>query len=126
MRRTILLVTMVLAGACADERKEYAGLELDVISASPTPPSVQPDAITLVAGQAVLVAATPLSSGRDYDDGDQLTLTPDDGDVFDVYAGTEQREFVLVGLRPGRSCLEVRVQRRREDCIDVRVLSADE
>ena len=55
-----------------------------------------------------------------------VTLRPGDDEIFDVYHGEGDGEFVLVGLRPGRSCLRVRIGRREQECIDVRVLAPPE
>jgi hypothetical protein len=123
MNKYTWLIPLVLAGACADDRKVYAGLDFEITSATPDPVSIRSDRITLVAGEAVRVTATPVSSERDYTRGDTLALRAEDEAVLEVYAGQDDREFVLVGLTPGTTCLSVRIDRREEDCIDVRVLA---
>jgi hypothetical protein len=120
------LLVLVCTG-CADDRKEYAGLSFDVQSAPPLPASVESDRIELVVGVAVQVGVEPVSTGgREYSEDDLLALRADDADVLGVYATEDARTFVLVGVREGDTCLQVKINRREQECIDVRVLAADE
>lgn len=122
-KQRVVFVALML-GACA-EGKEYSGLSFDIQSAPPVPVSVESDRIEIPVGIAVQVEVEPLSHGRHYSSEDLLTLRADDPDLMGVYAGQHDREFVLVGLREGSTCLEVKINRHQEDCIDVRVVSAD-
>ncbi len=123
-RISCALAALVLMACVRDEK--YDGLSFDVQSSPPVPVSVEGDRIELVAGIAVKVEVEPRSSGRSYSSDDQVNLRADDGDIFEVYGAEDPREFVLVGLREGESCLEVRINRRMEECIEVRVLPAEE
>ena len=125
MRRARWILWAALCASCADT-KDYAGLEFDVQSAPPIPVSIESDRIELTAGIAVQVEVEPLSSGRSYTDNDVVTLRADDDDLLAVYSGEHAREFVLVGLREGRTCLEVKINRHQEECIDVRILPPEE
>jgi uncharacterized protein YggU (UPF0235/DUF167 family) len=111
--------------ACVRDEK-YEGLSFDVQSAPPVPVSVESDRIELVAGIAVKVRVKPESDGRSYSSKDLVTLRADDSAIFEVYSAEDAREFVLVGLREGASCLEVRINRRAQECIELRVLPAVE
>lgn len=111
----------LLLGACGADHHEYLGLDIEVVSAPPTPVSVQPDRIEMVAGLAVQVSARPLFRNPHPHDRNQLTLRAEDEDVLDVFRGDEQGEFVLVALSAGRTCLWVIVDREDHECIDVRI-----
>jgi hypothetical protein len=96
-----------------------------VQSAPPLPVSVESDRIELVAGVAVKVAVAPRSTGKDYSSHDVLSLRAGDDEVLGLYAGEGEREYVLVGVRAGETCLEVKINRHDEECIQVRVLEAE-
>jgi hypothetical protein len=120
-----ILLSSLCVMACVRDEK-YDGLSFDVQSAPPVPVSVESDRIELVAGIAVKVSVKPESDGRSYSSKDAVTLRAEDSAIFEVYSSEDAREFVLVGLREGNTCLEVRINRREEECIEVRVLPADE
>lgn len=124
--RSLLLLACVCAG-CDDDNPHYAGLSFDVQSAPPIPVSVESDRIELIAGLAVKVGVEPLSSsGTDYQARDLVTLRADDADLLAVYGTEDAREFVLVGLREGDTCLQVRIDRVERECIEVRILPSGE
>lgn len=115
----------VLAAGCAEDRLVYSGTEFEVQSAPPSPVSFEPDRIELMAGVAVKVRAIPHSSGElEYSDRDLLTLRAAAPNVLEVYSTENEHEFVLVGAEVGQTCLEVTINRKREECIDVRVLAS--
>ncbi|MFT3923335.1 MAG: hypothetical protein QM778_12445 [Myxococcales bacterium] len=119
-----LFLALALLSACAEDRAVYSGMQFDVQSAPASPASFEPDRIELVAGEAVKVLARPRSSGEiDYDDTDILVLRSGDPNVLEVYYTEDEREFVLVGSEAGQTCLEVLINRHREECIPVRVLA---
>ena len=129
MRRsfaTALCIALSLCAGCADDDPEYAGLAFDVQSAPPVPVSVESDRIELIAGLAVKVGVQPISSGRKYTDHDLVALRADDADLLAVYSGEDEREFVLVGLREGRTCLQVKLNRQERECIEVQISPAEE
>lgn len=117
------LLAALASAACDDDSPRYAGLEFDVQSAPPSPVSVESDRIELSAGLAVKVGVDPISAGgAEFTRRDKLALRADDEDVFAVYATEDAREFVLVGLREGETCLQVKINRQERECIDVRIL----
>jgi hypothetical protein len=126
MRQTApLFLFGLLTSACAEDGLVYSGTEFEVQSAPPAqaPASFEPDRIELVAGVAVKVLAIPHSSGEvQYQKRDLLTLRPENAGVLEVYHTEKDHEFVLVGVEPGQTCLEVTINRDRLECIDVRVL----
>lgn len=105
---------------------EYAGLDFDVQSSPPVPVSIESDRIEIPAGIAIQVAVRPLSEGEPYSASDHVLLRSDDPEVLAVYATTNGRQFVLVGLRKGKTCLQVKINRHEKECIDVRVLAPEE
>lgn len=124
MRAGLAIFLCALSVAACTKDEKYEGLAFEMQSAPPIPVSIESDRIELVAGVAVKVRAKPLSEGRAYTKDDLLSLRADDENVFQVYGAVDPREFVLVGLREGRSCLQVSVKRIDEECIDVRVSAA--
>lgn len=123
-RLMFALAALTLMACVRDEK--YDGLAFDIESSPPVPVSIESDRIDLIAGIAVKIEVAPRSAGRSYSSKDQVNLRADDSDIFEVYGAENPREFVLVGLREGETCLEVRINRRLEECIEVRVLPADE
>lgn len=123
----VLTLTVALAAlvACGDEEREYAGVEFELLSAPPIPVSIHVDRLELTAGVAVKVEATPQSSGRSYTKRDRIDLRSSGPELLAVYPSEEsERQFVLVALRPGDTCLEVLVNRHSEECIPARVRPA--
>ncbi len=117
------LFLCVLATACADDRLIYAGCKFDLQSAPPSTASFEPDRIQIVAGEAVKVRVMPRSSGElRYTRGDLLSMRPESENILAVYSTEQEREFVFVANEPGQSCVEVVINRRREECIDVHVM----
>lgn len=121
---TIALCALALAACIRDEK--YDGVTFVIQSAPPVPVSVESDRIELVAGIAVKIEVKPHSGGRSYSSKDVVALRANDNLIFEAYGAEDPREFVLVGLREGDSCLEVRVNRREEECIEVRVLPGEQ
>lgn len=120
-RARLALALALLAFGCAPSA-DYDGLSFEAKSAPPVPVSFEPDRIEIPVGIAVKIEVTLHSEGRRYDEDDLLTLRADDEDVLEVYNAGSDREFVFVGLREGDTCLEVRVNRKEKECIEVRVL----
>lgn len=121
MKRMFSLCALLAFAACGDDGPRYAGVEFDVNSAPPVPVSLTNNAIDISAGISVKVEVTPLSSEDRYTNRHQLDLRPRNPDVLFVYLTEEPRNFVLVGVRPGESCLEVIINREEQECIPVRV-----
>ena len=121
MKRVLCSCALLALAACGDDGPRYAGLEFDVISAPPVPVSVTNNAIDISAGISVKVEVTPLSSEDRYTNRHQLDLRPRNLDVLAVYLTEDPRNFVLVGVRPGETCLDVLINRDEQECIPVRV-----
>lgn len=124
MTRWSFLLCAALTAGC-QEGTRYVGLSFDPQSAPPAPVSFEPDRIEIPVGIAVQVEVHPQSSGDGYDKQDLLSLRADDEDLLGVYATEDEHQFVFVGLREGRTCLEVRLNRTERECIDVRVVPVE-
>lgn len=122
MKRAKWGFALVLFALGCAPKTEYDGLSFKPQSAPPVPVSFEPDRIEIPLGIAVKVQVTLHSDGREYDSDDLLTLRADDDDVLEVYSAGNGRNFVFVGLREGDTCLEVKVNRKEQECIEVRVL----
>jgi hypothetical protein len=119
------VILSVLVSACAEDRQVYAGTEFEVQSASPSPASFEPDLIQIEAGQAVKIRAIPLSSGElSYTDRDLLSLRAQNLGALEVFSTEQDHEFVFVANEPGQTCVEVTINREREECLPVRILQA--
>jgi hypothetical protein len=123
-RWSLLLACTALALGCAPGT-DYDGLTFDPQSSPPVPASFESDRIEIPVGIAVKVKAKPQSHGRNYESDDLLSLRPDDDDLLAVYSTSDARSFVFVGLREGETCVEVRINRHEQECIDVRVIAAE-
>jgi len=123
--RSQIAISMLclLAAACAEDRLIYAGSDFELQSAPPSTASFESDRIQIVAGEAVKVRVLPRSSGElDYTTNDLLAMRPQDANLLEVYSTEREREFVFVANEPGQTCVEVIINRHREECIDVRVM----
>jgi hypothetical protein len=122
MKRLTIAGLGLLLWACEDDQPRYTGLELDALSSPPESVGLTVDRIEIPAGIAVQVKATIHSTGQNYHADDLLVLRSDDDDVLTVYATESAREYVLVGVHPGATCLNVKINRAEKECIEVRVL----
>ena len=120
--RIATLMLCLLATACAEDRQVYAGSDFELQYAPPSTASFESDRIQIVAGEAVKVRVLPRSSGElDYSPDDLLSVRPQIASILEVYSTEREHEFVFVANEPGQTCVEVIINRRREDCVDVRV-----
>lgn len=127
MTGRVLTLAVMLAAlvACGEDEREYAGVEFELLSAPPIPVSIHVGGLELSAGVAVKVEANPQSSGRSYTKRDRIDLRSSGPEVLSVYPSEEgDRQFVIVALRPGDTCVEVLVNRHSEECIPARVRPA--
>jgi hypothetical protein len=115
----LCFATALLLG-CA-QGPEYAGLAFDVESAPPVLVNIQSDHITLVAGVAVQISVAPLSSEEDFDDDVRVALRGANPSLLEVFAGKGDREFVLVAVAAGDTCLNVALNRKDQECIPVHI-----
>lgn len=118
--RKLSLIACLLACACAED---YAGLDIELLSAPPQSVSIDSTEIVLPLGVAVRIHTSPQSSSRrDYERNEPVRLVSQDPSVLGVFGSDGRRNHVLVGVREGQTCIAVYVEGAREDCIPARVL----
>ncbi len=118
-----LLVVATCVGVSCGPEFDY--LDLYVVSEPAFAVDVGSDAVRLPAGATVVVTAHPRSSKRkDYDSNTDLELNSENDAVFAVNPGLHRNEFAFIGISPGQTRIEVRVDGHLEDHIDV-VVTAD-
>ena len=120
MKRLCLLP--LLLAACGPR---YDGIELELYSAPPVPVRVHATEIELSVGIAAAIDVRPLSSNQfDYYESDQLDLRSQDRDILRVEPTESPRRFVLIGVAPGETCVDIEVDYDERGCIPATVLAA--
>ena len=103
----------------------YGSIEFEPLSTPPVSVTVRSFLIEMPEGVAVVVRATPISDSREeYESGDKVDLFSRDRDVLTVHRRDHRREFVLVGVGAGSTCLEVEIDGQPQECIDVEISGA--
>ncbi len=113
------VVSLVALAGC--DGQEYSHIRFEAVTSPPLQASVTSDKITIPAGIALQVLATPVADGVSYDSHDRLSLVSDDDSVLRVFGTASRNQFVLSGFDEGSTCLEVRINGSREDCIRVSI-----
>ncbi len=114
------LVALALAGLGC--QPSYDTISLSTESNPPAPVTVRGNRVEIPAGTAVVVQAELKSQTReDYPGNGELELFSSDKAVFKVYPRSNDEEFVIVGIAPGEACIDVVVDGRLEDCVEVTV-----
>lgn len=100
----------------------YDTISLSTESTPPAPVVVRGNRVELPAGVAIVVSADLQSETReDFPGNGELELFSSDKAVFEVYPRPRDEEFVIVGIAPGQACIDVVVDGRLEDCVEVSV-----
>ena len=119
--RLLGLPLLLLIAACGPR---YDGIEIELHTEPPVPVRVSNDEFELPAGIAVAIDVKPLSSNQfDYYNSDQLELRSDDRQVLRVEPTENPRRFVLVGVNPGTTCVQLEVDYEKHGCIPATVLA---
>ncbi|HFE45757.1 MAG TPA: hypothetical protein ENJ18_09765 [Nannocystis exedens] len=115
------VLVLSLGGACLPD---YGSIEVEVGSSPPVPVSIRSRDFQVPVGISVLINVTPISdNNNEYVETDTVELTSQDRAILDVEPGPEDRSFVLVGVDPGSTCVEVAINGSVEDCIPTEVLA---
>jgi hypothetical protein len=121
--RTITLAALSLGAIACNP--DYQTVRLTAESNPPAAVNIRGNRVELPAGIAVVVEAELVSrTNEDYPGRGELELYASDPNIFEVYPRPNHEEFVVVGINPGEACMEVVVDGRQEDCIDVTVTAA--
>lgn len=120
MTHKFLPLALLLA-ACGPR---YDGVDITLHSEPPVPVRVSDNEFELPAGIAVAIDVKPLSSNQfDYYESDQLELRSDDRQVLRVEPTENPRRFILIGVAPGDTCVQLEVDYQNHGCIPAAVLA---
>ena len=120
-RATVLFVAMASLAGC---QPEFSTVELEAVSSPPVGVTtvVRDDEVEVPAGVAIAVEVTPLSgNSTPYSGEDKIRLHGRDESVLDAEPTEERRVFVLIGVSPGTTCIEVEINGSEKTCIDATV-----
>ncbi len=99
---------------------EYDSVDFRVISDPPVDVIVKSDSIELTSGVVVMVKAKLLDDdGDEFASGDDVQFVSQNISVFTMRNGVEEREFALIAVSPGQTTLEVQVDGKVKDRLDV-------
>lgn len=124
MKRVLLTTTLALTAlAGVGCGPQYQAITFTLRNTPPTPVEVDDHLIEIPVGIAASIHAE-LESGTNIEYVDEpLELISQDRDVLLVEPSGGERNFVLVGVAVGETCLAVEVDHAEEDCISVRVIA---
>ena len=118
MRRSVALLAFVLS-ACGPD---YGGLAIEVEGVALPGDVVDSRRVGLVLGHVVRVHARPRSlSSQVYEDPNRFDLASADEDIGRVYRDAEDWRWVIVARSVGTTCIEVRIDGRKEECVELTV-----
>lgn len=118
MTRRAVVLALSLTGCAPD----YGGLAIEVDGATLAGDFVEPRRINLVLGHVVRVHARPRSlSSQVYEDPSRFELGSADLDIARTYRDPEDWRWVLVARSVGVTCIEVRVDDAKQECIELSV-----
>lgn len=118
--RTLAIAALGLSAIACNP--DYHTVRLSTESNPPAAVNIRGNRVELPAGIAVVIEAELVSrTNEDYPGRGELELYSADRNVFEVYPRPSHEEFVIVGISPGTTCMDVVVDGRQEDCIDVTV-----
>jgi len=118
MRRLGAVLALMLT-ACAPD---YGGLAIEIEGVALSGDYVESRGINLVLGHVIRVHARPRSlTSQVYEDPGRFELGSASPEVARVYRDPEDWRWVLVGRSSGDTCIEVRIDGKREECLEIRV-----
>lgn len=117
MKRAALFV-LALAGCGPD----YGGLAIEVEGVALPGDVVDSHRVSLVLGHVVRVHARPRSlTSQVYEDPNRFDLASADEDIGRVYRDADNWRWVIVARSVGTTCVEVRIDGRKEECVELTV-----
>ena len=118
MRRLVAAVALMLT-ACAPD---YGGLAIEIEGVALAGDYVESRRINLVLGHVVRVHARPRSlTSKVYEDSGRFEMVSASPDIARVYRDPEDWRWVIVGRSDGETCIEVRIDGKREECLEIQV-----
>jgi hypothetical protein len=98
----------------------YDRVDFNVISDPPVNVIAKSASIELTSGIVVMVKARLIDDdGDEFASGDSVQFVSQNISVFKVKNGVEKREFALIAVSPGQTTLEVQVDGKVKDSLDV-------
>jgi hypothetical protein len=118
MRRLAVGVALLLT-ACAPD---YGGLALEIEGVALAGDYVESRRVQLGLGHVVRVHARPRSlTSKVYEDPARFEMVSAAPEIARVYRDAEDWRWVLVGRSVGETCIEVRIDGNREECLEIQV-----
>lgn len=118
MKRGLIAGALMLAGCGAD----YGGLAIEIEGSTLAGDYVESRRMNLVLGHVVRVHARPRSlSAVVYEDSARFELSPADPTIVRTYRDPEEWRWVIVARGVGTSCIEVVIDGKVEECIEVNI-----
>lgn len=118
MKRWALFVVALAVGCAPD----YGGLAVEIEGVSLAGDYVDARRVNLVVGHVVRIHARPRSlTSKSYENPDRFELAPANPDILRTYRDAEDWRWVLVARATGTTCVEVRIDGREEECIEVSI-----
>lgn len=123
IRSAVAVAMMALAGsALVGCVPDFDHVELELVTLPPVPVSVGQRNVDMPVGIAVGVIATPFdTTGEKMDDDVVLDLVSDNETVIGVESSVDDRSFVLFGVGPGTTSIEVEIDHLKRAEIPVTV-----
>jgi len=120
---TAVLIISVFVTGC---KPEYESLSIEPKTNAPKAMTLNEERIVITEGIAVLVEVEPVSgSRRDFGYDTKIELESKDDEVFEALPTDDDDEFVLIGVTPGETCMDVWVADEHRECISVQVSAAE-
>ena len=118
MKRLVAGVALLLT-ACAPD---YGGLAIEIEGVALAGDYVESRRVNLVLGHVVRVHARPRSlTSQVYENPARFELVSAAPEVARVYRDAEDWRWVLVGRQQGDTCIEVRIDGKEQECLEIRV-----
>jgi hypothetical protein len=115
-------VALVGFSAVGCLQAEFGDLRVEQRSFAPLNIEVDDQQVIVPVGLAVKLKVKPISGNRqEYTSNDDLEFASDNPSVMDAFQIDDSSEVVVAGVREGRTCLRVVVNRDEVTCLAVRV-----
>ena len=119
MRRLGSLLLVANITACAPD---YGGLAIEVEGVALAGDYVESHRVSLVLGHVVRVHARPRSlSSQVYEAPSRFELVSSDPDIARTYRDPDDWRWVLVARDVGTTCIEVRIDNEKQECVEITV-----
>ena len=109
----------LLAAGCGPD---YGGLAIEIEGSSLAGDFVQARRMNLVLGHVVRVHARPRSlTSAVYEDAARFELSSADATIVRIFGDPQEWRWVIVARQTGVSCIEVLIDGKVEECVEVKI-----